>query len=287
MASVLAAGGVVLTVALTAAMALRGEPLRDAFFVGVSVAVAAVPEGLAATVTIALALGARAMAERGAIVSRLAAVETLGATTVVCTDKTGTLTENALQVAAVKPSGASSEADVLTAGVLASAAELLERDEGVEVAGDPVDAAIVLAAYERGLLESTLAGRTLVAEVPFDPASRRMTRTYRDDDAGEVTFSKGAPEVLLAEVADGVANDAPALRRADAGVAMGRAGRRPRARQRTSCSPTTTSRRSWPRSARAAGSPRTSASSSRSCSPRTSARSRSSPLPCSPAWARR
>ena len=206
MARILAAGGVVLTVALTAAMALRGEPLRDAFFVGVSVAVAAVPEGLAATVMIALALGARAMAERGAIVSRLAAVETLGATTLVCTDKTGTLTENALQVAAVKPSGASSEADVLTAAVLASAAELLERDERVEVVGDPVDAAIVLAAHERGLLESTLAGRTLVAEVPFDPASRRMTRTYRDDDAREVTFSKGAPEVLLAEVADGVAS---------------------------------------------------------------------------------
>jgi Ca2+-transporting ATPase len=205
MARVLAAAGVVLTVALTAAMALQGEPLRDAFFVGVSVAVAAVPEGLAATVTIALALGARAMADRGAIVRRLAAVETLGATTLVCTDKTGTLTENSLRVAAVAPYGTSSEADVLAAAVLASAAEVLERDGVVEVAGDPVDAAIVLAAHETGVLASALAGRTLLDEVPFDPASRRMTRTYLHNGAGEHTFSKGAPEVLLAEAADAAA----------------------------------------------------------------------------------
>jgi P-type Ca2+ transporter type 2C len=209
-ARILAAAGVVLTVALTAAMTLQGEPLRDAFFVGVSVAVAAVPEGLAATVTIALALGARAMADHGAIVSRLAAVETLGATTLVCTDKTGTLTQNALRVAALAPAGGSSEADVLAAGVLASSAEIVADEAGVRVAGDPVDGAILLAALDAGVLESAQAGRTLVEEIPFDPATRRMTRVY-DDGAGHVAFAKGAPEVLLAEAGDeGTRHDAEA-----------------------------------------------------------------------------
>ena len=94
-------------------MLLQGESARESFLVGVSVAVAAVPEGLAATVTIALALGAREMARRGAVVRTLSAIETVGEATIVCADKTGTLTENRLELARLEPAAHVSRADVL------------------------------------------------------------------------------------------------------------------------------------------------------------------------------
>ena len=177
-------------------MLARGSTFEEAFLVGVSVAVAAVPEGLAATVTIALALGAREMAARGAIVRRLTAVETLGSATVIASDKTGTLTENRLRVAAVLPASGRDERELLAAAALASTARLVREDESVRAVGDPVDTAIALAAHERGLTGvELLEGQRPLCELPFDPVRKRMTLVYDEGD-GRYLYVKGAPEVL-------------------------------------------------------------------------------------------
>jgi calcium-translocating P-type ATPase len=188
--------GVVVTALLTLGMLARGASLQESFLVGVAVAVAAVPEGLGATVTIALAQGARAMAGRGAIVRRLAAVETLGAATVIAADKTGTLTINQLRVVAVWPEPGRSERDVLEAGVLASTADLIAAEDGIRIAGDPVDGAFMLALAAAGGADPRSDGRTVVRVVPFDPTRRRLTAVYEEDGRRRL-FVKGAPETLI------------------------------------------------------------------------------------------
>ncbi|HEX7526875.1 MAG TPA: cation-transporting P-type ATPase, partial [Gaiellaceae bacterium] len=184
--------GVAITVVLGGVMLLRGEALHVAFLTAVAVAVAAVPEGLAATVTAALALGARAMAQRGAIVRRLAAIETLGETSVICTDKTGTLTENRIRVAGLLPAPGLDEHALLEAAVLASTA----RTVGDELVGDPIETALLLAALERGLSHDDLtAGRELLYELPFDSDRKRMTLVWADRDRRQA-YTKGAPEIV-------------------------------------------------------------------------------------------
>ena len=173
--------GLGVTVVLAAAMLARGESARDAFLVGVSVAVAAVPEGLAATVTIALALGSREMARRGAIVRTLAAIETIGEATVICTDKTGTLTENRLRLDRLEASAGCGEDELLRAAAEASAAEI-----------DPVDRALLVAAAERGLA----GGIETLHSLPFEAGRQRATVVVGHGDSAS-SVVKGAPEVVL------------------------------------------------------------------------------------------
>jgi Ca2+-transporting ATPase len=175
----LALVGIGVTIVLASGMLAWGESVREAFLVGAAVAVAAVPEGLTATVTIALAQGAVAMARRGAIVRRLAAVETLGEATVIATDKTGTLTRNRLAVVAVEAAGGRTREEVLAAGALATTGD-----------ADPLDAALRDAAGSRDRPPR-------LSEVPFDPERRRTTVVVEDAN-GAMTVVKGAPETVLA-----------------------------------------------------------------------------------------
>jgi calcium-translocating P-type ATPase len=186
--------GVTITIVLGGLVLLRGGAWDDAFLTSVAVAVAAVPEGLAAIVTAALAFGARAMAQRGALVRRLAAIETLGETTVICTDKTGTLTENEIRVAALRTAGGVDDRELLEAAVLASGADWA----GDRPVGDPIETALVLAAMERGVAQKELVGRyERLGEIPFSSDRKRMTRIYATG-RGRRLFMKGAPETIAA-----------------------------------------------------------------------------------------
>jgi P-type Ca2+ transporter type 2C len=188
-AAVLLRGALLLCVALGALAWVRGTELADSVLIGVSLAVAAVPEGLPAVITVTLALGMRRLAKRGAIVRRLLAVEALGSVTVVCTDKTGTLTENRMSLDRIWAPANGTE-HLLRAALLAS-----------DPAGGPEDAAIAVAAErDQVTREQALNGGVVVGGMPFD-AERRLMSVVVERDERRTSYVKGAPDALLPRLA--------------------------------------------------------------------------------------
>ncbi|MGE5309081.1 MAG: calcium-translocating P-type ATPase, SERCA-type [Deltaproteobacteria bacterium] len=204
---------------------MRGGSPLDMFLTSVSLAVAAIPEGLPAVVTIALAMGVQRMVRRNALIRKLPSVETLGSTTVICSDKTGTLTRNEMTVRAVfaegevftvTGSGYSPEGEFrlgtfavnpanhpdlrrcLMTGVLCNSAQLEEQNGVYRIVGDPTEGALLAAGAKGGVYkkESEWEYR-FVEEIPFDSVRKKMTVVRSNPEGGFIVFVKGAPDSLL------------------------------------------------------------------------------------------
>lgn len=176
---------------------LYSRPILEIFMMAVSLGVAAIPEGLAAIVTIVLALGVQRLAKRHAIVKKLPAVETLGAASVICSDKTGTLTQNKVTVVETFVHGNETQEQLLAIGTLCNDSKLTVDGSEFRATGDPTETAFVSKAYEEKLdkneLETSL---PRVAEIPFD-SERKLMSTIHKTEQGYRVMVKGAPDVLL------------------------------------------------------------------------------------------
>jgi Ca2+-transporting ATPase len=222
--SVLARAAFVVVALIVVLGLLRGQPFIEMLIFGIALAVAVVPEALPAVVTISLAIGVQKMVKRNALIRRLPAVETLGSTSVICSDKTGTLTRDEMTVrkiftggqmysvtgAGYAPQGVFSTnggtpatttpalQQMLMAATLASDTQLVkDSNGGWDIKGDPTEGALVVAAAKAGLQKEVLdASYPRVHEIPFSSETKRMT-TLHQTNGSLTAYAKGAPEVIV------------------------------------------------------------------------------------------
>ncbi|RDW17894.1 calcium-translocating P-type ATPase, SERCA-type [Oceanobacillus chungangensis] len=202
---------------------LQGNPMYEMFLAGVSLAVAAIPEGLPAIVTVALSLGVQRMIKKKAIVRKLSAVETLGCASVICSDKTGTMTENQMTVKEIYLNGkhlyvtgdgydirgdffinkTKVEQDypnlgsMLFYGMLCNNAILQTKKGKYSIDGDPTDGALLVAARKLGFTDADKSKYQIIKELPFDSDRKRMSVIVEDENQMRFLITKGAPDVLL------------------------------------------------------------------------------------------